>query len=300
MLQAATTGENENMKIALHEISSNKAPFEEDLEAYAQAGWTAFEISLDKASKHIQRHGMDTFAGFVKDSGLKPIACSGHVVKAFSSRDDIRANEEEFARTLDIMDSVGCPVVAFGSDGPADIPTAPDTSEKGLAERDGVFREQLVRFACQVARLADMAKPRGVAMALEMNWCSLCRSVVTAVEAIELVNRENVGLLFDVAHFACTPSRLADLDLVRGNIVLGHLNDMRDCPPEVRKVNTDRVIPGDGALPLVEWLGKVEDCGFTGWHSVEIFCSDLWAEPPSAIAQRVMEGCKRLWPDAEF
>lgn len=288
------------MKIALHELTSNRASFEEDLQAYSEAGWTAFEMDIGKVNRYLREHDMDSLARSVKGSGLKPVAFSGHVVRAFSSPEKIEANEAEFRRTLDIMESVECPVIAFGGDGPSDRARASNMREEGLAERDRAYREQLARFADQLAKLADMAKPRGVSMALEMNWCSLCRSVSTAAEVIELSGRENVGLLFDTAHFACTESRLADLDLIKGRISAGHLNDMRNCPPEVRDVNNDRLVPGDGVLPLVEWIDKVEDCGFTGWHAVEIFCDDLWAEPPLVIAQRVMEGCKRLWPDAEF
>ena len=288
------------MRIALHEITSNKASFEEDLKAYGEVGWSAFEMSLGKAQQYIQGHGMHDFVQFVEDSGLKPVACTGHMVLAFSSPDKIKANEDQFSQTLDIMEAVGCPVIVFGADGPSSIPGAPDMSEGGLAERDGAYRKELARFADQVAKLADMAKPRGVTMALEMNWCSMCRSVITAAEAINLVDRDNVGLMFDTAHFACTPSRLSDLDLVKGKIVAGHLNDMRDCPPEIRNVNNDRVIPGDGVLPLVEWINKVEECGFEGWHCVELFCEDLWEESALTIAQRVMDGCKRVWPDAVF
>lgn len=287
------------MKIALHEITTN-ASFEEDMKAYRSAGWTAFEMNLGKVNPYIDSNGLDNFAKFVKDSGLKPIACTGHVVKTFSSPEDVKANEEEFRQKLEILEAVECPVIVFGADGPSEIASAPDMSEEGLKERDRKYREQLARFANQVAKLADMAKPFRVSMALEINWCSMCRSVITAAEAIELIDCENVGLLFDTAHFAATPSRLADLDLVNGKIIAGHLNDMRNAPPEIRNVNNDRVIPGDGVLPLVEWINKVEECGFTTWHSVEIFCEDLWKESPLVIAQRVMEGCKRVWPDAEF
>ena len=288
------------MKIALHELTSNLASLEEDLHAYRSAGWTSFEIAIGKANTYIQEHGMGGFASLIEKSELKPIAFSGHGVKAFSPPDEIRANEIEFNRALEIMNSVACPVVIFGGDAPSDIPTARDIREESLAARDRKYREHLSRFAEQVAKLADMAKPKGVSMALEINWCSLCRSVVTAAEVIELVDRDNVGLVFDTAHFACSESRISDLDLLNGKIIAGHLNDLRNSPPEVRDRNGDRLIPGEGILPLKEWLRKVDDCGFHGWHSVEIFSDDLWAESPLEIAQRVMAGCRQEWPDAEF
>jgi len=288
------------MKIAMHEITSNNASFEEDLKAYRKVGWTAFEMSLGKAQQYINQHGMDGFVKFVKESGMKPVACTGHVVIAFSTPENITANEAQFRQTLDVMEAVGCPVIVFGGDSPASIPGAPNMTEAGLTERDNNYRKELKRFADQVAKLADIAKPKGITMALEMNWCGMIRSVSTAAEAINMVDRDNVGLIFDTAHFACTPSRLSDLDRVKGKIAAGHLNDMRNCPPEIRNVNNDRVIPGDGVLPLVEWLDKVEQCGFTGWHCVEIFYGDLWKEDAETIAKKVMDGCKKLWKDAEF
>lgn len=287
------------MKIALHQITTIRAPFEEDLTAYRQAGWTAFEMHLSKASQYIEKNGMDGFARFVADSGMSPIAATGHVVLAFASASEMAANEEQLKRELEIMAAVGCPTIVFGGDA-ASAPAAPNQTESGLAERDRAYRSLLTRFALRVGHLADIARPFGVTMALEVNWCGMCRSISSAAEVIELTRRPNVGLLFDTAHFACTPSRLSDLDRLTGKIVAGHLDDMRDCPPEVRNVNNDRVIPGEGALPLVEWLDTVEARGFTGWHSVELFCEDLWQRPTLEIAQRVKAGCETLWPNAEF
>lgn len=287
------------MKIALHQITTIRSSFAEDLVAYRQAGWTAFEMHLSKANTFIQGHGMETFQEFVADSGMTPIAATGHVVLAFASEAEIQANTEQFKRALEITSAVGCPVIVFGGDA-APAPAAPNQTEAGLAERDRAYRALLERFASRVGFLADMAKSFGVTMALEVNWCGLCRSLTTAAEVLDRVQRPNVGLLFDTAHFACTPSRLSDLDRFRGRIVAGHLNDLRDAPPEVRNVNHDRVIPGEGVLPLVEWLEKVEACGFAGWHAVELFCEDLWNLSTLEIAKRVKAGCERLWPNAQF
>ena len=254
----------------------------------------------NKVNGYLEGHTITDFSKLVQNSGMKPIAYSGHIVKAFTSPEDRVENEDEFKKALDMMESVQCPLIVFGGDSPPDTPAARNGSEEGLAERDRLYRDHLAHFSAQVAKLADLAKPRGVSLALEINWCTLCHSVATAAEIIDMTNRGNVGLLFDTAHFACSLSRLADLDSLEGRIIAGHLNDMRSCPPEVRNVNSDRLIPGKGALPLIHWLNKVEEKGFYGWHAVEIFSNDLWAEPPLEIAQRVMAGCRQLWPKADF
>jgi sugar phosphate isomerase/epimerase len=93
---------------------------------------------------------------------------------------------------------------------------------------------------------------------------------------------------------------LSDLELVAGRIVHGHLDDMRGATPEEWSVNSDRVIPGDGCLPLRSWYEQVSACGYSGWHAVELFCEDLWDCQPEEIARRTMVGCSKVWPEARF
>lgn len=288
------------MKIALHQITTLNAPMEEDLQAYAEAGFTAFELHLGKAKKYLENHSLRDLREQVRASGLQPVGCTGHVVTAFAAEAARQQNRAEFLQALEVMEALGCPLLVFGGDGPQELPSAADNSEAGLAARDRAYEAALGQFASQVARLADLAAPRGISMALEMNWCRLCRSVQTASRTLDLVDRPNVGFLFDAAHFAVSPSRLADLERVRGRIVYGHLDDMRPCPPELTHVNNDRVVPGEGSLPLREWYEQIEACGYTGWHAVELFCHDLWQQPAAQIARRVREGCQRVWPQARF
>jgi sugar phosphate isomerase/epimerase len=288
------------MKIALHQITTKNANMEQDMRAYAEAGWSAFELHLGKANEYVKNRDLDTLGKLVRDSGLKAVGCTGHVVGAFTDSAAQEAEEATFVEALDLMEIVECPIIVFGGDGPGEPPTTADNSEAGLKARDAAYRDDLAQFAARVGHLADLAAPRGITMALEMNWCRLCRSVASAADALDRIDRDNVGFLFDDAHFAVSPSRLSDLDRVAGRIVYGHLDDMRPSPPEVTNVNSDRLIPGDGVLPLHEWYEKIESCGYHGWHSVELFCDDLWTEPVDDIARKVMEGCRRVWPNAVF
>jgi hypothetical protein len=82
------------MKIAMHEITSNNASFEEDLKTYRKVGWTAFEMSLGKVQQYINQHSMNGFIQFVKASGMNPVACTGHVVLAFASPENVKASED--------------------------------------------------------------------------------------------------------------------------------------------------------------------------------------------------------------
>jgi sugar phosphate isomerase/epimerase len=129
---------------------------------------------------------------------------------------------------------------------------------------------------------------------------AMCRSFRTAAKLLDRVAHPNVGLVWDPAHFISTPSRLDDLDLLKGRIIHSHLNDIRECFFEVININGDRVIPGQGIAPLRQWTDKITACGYNGWHCVELFNDALWAKPLEAICREVMAGCRAVWPKATF
>ena len=72
------------MKIALHQITTRGASMEEDMRAYAEAGWSAFELHLGKANEFVQDRDLDALGKLVRESGLKAVGCTGHVVGAFA------------------------------------------------------------------------------------------------------------------------------------------------------------------------------------------------------------------------
>ena len=187
------------MKIALHQITTRGANMEEDMRAYSEAGWSAFELHLSKAREYVQDREPDALGKLVRDSGLKAVGCTGHVVEAFADTATQESNEATFLEALDLMEIVECPIIVFGGDGPEEIPAAADNTETGLKARDAAYRDALAHFAGRVRHLADLAAPRGITMALEMNWCRLCRSVASAADTLEMVDRDNVGFLFDDA-----------------------------------------------------------------------------------------------------
>jgi sugar phosphate isomerase/epimerase len=158
----------------------------------------------------------------------------------------------------------------------------------------------LDRLADHVLKVADAGVPFGVQLAIEVNWCSLCRSFRTAAELVRRTAHPSVGVTWDPAHFHSTPSRLGDLDLLQGKILHAHLDDMNGTFVEVVNINADRVIPGEGILPMREWTNKVTACGYQGYHCLELFSEALWKEDLETICRKGMRGCLQVWPDATF
>jgi 2-keto-myo-inositol isomerase len=290
------------MKIAFHQITSgSKRDLRETFKAYANAGWGHFELNLWETEKFISEHGVEALAALAGEYDLTCVGATGLSVAAFQGRQALDATLAQMEKSAKVMNALGCTTIVIGGDTPKDFhPRATDSSEKALAIRDAEYRAALEDFAGIVDKVAGVADRYGVTLALEVNWCGLARSFSTVAQLVRMVNRSNVGATWDPAHFFSTPSRLSDLDSLRGKIVHAHLNDIRGCFVEAMDINGDRVLPGDGVLPLVEWTEKVHSLGYSGWHCVELFSDDLWAKPISEIARLAKAGCARVWKDAEF
>lgn len=275
------------MKFAMHEITTRDGSFPEHLAAYAATGWKHFEINLWHAGKWIEANGVEAAARLVKDHGLTCVGATGLGVNA-TEPEAAKEVKQALQQYGEIMQALGCRPLVCGGGGPvADLSRAN-------------YGHALDTLAAHLQDLAAVAEPYGVQLAVEVNWMGLCRSFSTAADLVQRTNRPNVGVVWDPAHFYSTPSRLSDLKALQGHILHAHCDDMKPCPVEVCEINGDRVIPGEGILPLREWLDTVTACGYQGYHCVELFNEELWARDLTTICCQVKDGVQRAFPDAEF
>ena len=68
-----------------------------------------------------------------------------------------------------------------------------------------------------------------------------------------------------------------------------HLDDMRDKPGDLSHCNDDRVLPGQGILDLPALIARLEQHGYQGYFSIEMFNRDLWQLPAAEAARRCYE-----------
>ena len=289
------------MKLAFHQITSGAGrDLADTFKAYSDAGWRHFEVNFSEVGPFIEKNGIDAVLSLMKDNGLECAGATGLSISAFKGDAALAADIEQIKVYGEWMQAMGAGAIVCGGETPEEIKRNEGSSEAALSARDTSYREALKQFADAAGTIADAAAPFGVRLAMEVNWVGLCRSIRTMAELVKLADRGNIGAVWDPAHFASTPSRIADLDLLDGKIFHAHLNDIRDCPFEVMDINGDRVIPGDGILPMREWSDKVTSLGYDGYHCLELFSDDIWAMSVQKIAKVTMAGCLRVWPDARF
>ena len=102
----------------------------------------------------------------------------------------------------------------------------------------------------------------------------------------------NVGVLFDTAHYYCTPTKFDQLSIENVSLIKHvHINDMKDIPAEFCDHNRDRVLPGQGCLDLSSILNRLELHGYCGDFSIEMFSQRLWNLPTEDAAKECTRAC---------
>jgi 4-hydroxyphenylpyruvate dioxygenase len=147
------------------------------------------------------------------------------------------------------------------------------------------------------ADLAGQLEDTGVQLAIEFNWGPV-KSLPLAVEIARRSGASNVGVLFDPAHYHCTPTKFEDLNAANVPFIKHvHVDDMNGKPAELSNCNSDRALPGQGVLDLRAIYGAIEQHGYNGHFSIEMFSDELWALPPHEAAQQMYNSLLTLCDD---
>ncbi len=144
--------------------------------------------------------------------------------------------------------------------------------------------------------LAGRAQAHGVALTLEFLPESSIPDLATAARIVSAIGAPNLGLMFDAWHFARTGGTVEQLAaLPKGLITAVQISDR--VPPAAGATYTPmfgRLLPGEGVLPLVEWLDIILRRDSLPTIGVEVFSEELVALPPEKAAGRVADTTRRV------
>jgi 2-keto-myo-inositol isomerase len=261
-------------QLAINAISTKHRDIEEALDAYAGAGFHIVELFIPQlkewlACGHSVAEARKLFAS-------RDLRCSGGFethVACFAAADAQRVNHDLHIANAQLIHELGGGVLVVGTDGPSAPLADPLAALDPIA---GAFGD-----------LAKRLDGLDVKIALEFNWSPVIKSLRSAVEVARRVHDPRIGVLFDPAHYYVTATKFADLTAENvAHIIHVHLDDMCDKPGDLSHCNSDRVLPGQGILDLPALIGRIEELGYQGLFSIEMFNADLWALPAAETARR--------------
>jgi sugar phosphate isomerase/epimerase len=145
------------------------------------------------------------------------------------------------------------------------------------------------RAAEALAGVCDRAREHGLLVTLEYLPWSGIPDAATALAIVERSGRANATLLFDTWHTFRGPTDDAQLEKIpAARIGSVQINDAPTEPGAnlIAETMSARLVPGEGAIPLVRWLRWLDAIGSTAPIGVEVFSSALDALPPVEVGRR--------------
>ena len=151
------------------------------------------------------------------------------------------------------------------------------------------------------AWLCDRAAEHGLLVHLEWLAWSRIPDLATAWDVVRLADRPNGGLNVDVWHCARTGTTPDQLRHIPGRRVLAvQVDDGPETAEDdlLHATLHERLLPGDGALDVVGFLGALADNEVNAPVGVEVFSDALHAEGARAAALRAAHSTRRAMASA--
>jgi sugar phosphate isomerase/epimerase len=180
--------------------------------------------------------------------------------------------------------------------------------EAPLVTIGGMAPQSNYRSAHRTARklyseLADYAAARGTRIMFEplhpilMNTDTFICTLKEATRLVEAVNRQNFGLCLDLWHVWQEPLIEEQIQALGDRLFGVHISDW---PADEPRCAADRLLPGDGCIPMPALFRAIEKTGYRGAYCLEIFSDpalpdSLWHQDAAQVIERGRRGFYNAW-----
>lgn len=259
-------------RISVSAISTYNWSLEEDLAFYEQHAINSVGISVAK----LERHGWTDGTARIRDAGLRVTNLIGLGPFHLADPSQWSRQRERLSHALETATAIGAECLVFTTGPAGHLPwtDAADALEEAIQPALAEAAERGIPFAIEhtnslrvdvgfVHTLADdvfLARRLGTGVCMEINACwaerDLAETVRSSIDTIRLVQVSDfrVGTL-------STPNRL---------------------------------VPGDGDIPLERILSDVVEAGYQGCFDLEVIGPEIEAEGYASAAQRSIESLTEL------
>lgn len=252
------------MKISLNEVSTKQCGLVKDIELAKKFNFDCLEIEANKLNSFVSQHKMSELIGLFADEKVVPVSINYIENITFRYLDEFEQMKDRCEELCEIASRIGCKTIVL------------KPSHKPL----GISNEQVIEESLRALNvLSEIANDFDVNLGLKfigfpeysVNNIELCYQIIEQAKY-----RDNVGLVIDTFYLY-----LSDFDrefikkINKKDIYLVHLADTEDIPRENLK-DENRVMPGQGAIPLKAIIHSIRQTGYDGIFSVELLKPEYW------------------------
>jgi len=263
-------------RVAIHQTTTLRCPLEEELPLLEQAGVPGIGLS------HLKLQDLSTAEIVAELSGGSLQVSSVGVVGGFTNFHGYSFDEavSEGIQLIELAKAVHAPVVRVVS-GPY----------------AGHLRKHARRLLIEgLEELLPAAQACGVKLALQpmspvyREWTFL-NSLDAAMSVITEFRSSHVGLALGTYHLSSEKNLLQRIATIAPWIATVQLSDWVPTNSD-----SDRCLPGEGELPLSEFVAAIESTGYRGWYELEVWSRDLWKHDPETLMTLCLQSLGSLVP----
>jgi len=257
-------------RIGFRTIGFRRFSAESAIRRIAAIGYDGVEVCLEHPGLEPEEIDVLNGAALATTAAAEGIEIA--TVSYHGDRDPLAARWERALRAVELTASMGTSTLIINAPRPG--PDAPDDLER--------------QFLAQLERLLERAGRLGVTIALEPEPGLLVHGVDEMLALIARMASEHLRVNLDVGHAFLTEDDVpAAIDRLGDLIVAAHIEDM--------PVGEHRhLVPGEGEMDLPATIAALDEIGFDGWLTVDLFdIADAPEEAARASLTRMRELTQR-------
>ena len=272
------------MRAAISQVCSLNSAFEQDIEDYAAGQCTVVELWLTKLEGYVEANGIEQTLQLLRTHNVQaPVASfqGGLLTSQGAAR---QAAWELFGQRLALCQALKIETLVIACDalGP-------------LTQQD------IERLQLSLREAATLGGERGIRLALEFSAsAALGNNLQTAAALVADVASPHLGVCLDAFHYYVGPSKPEDLQLLNTeNLFHVQLCDIADTPRELAS-DGNRILPGDGDIPLTPIVDRLYEMQYDGCVSVELFNPQIWQIPARQFGEIALTALRRVLRQASM
>ena len=273
-------------RFGISEFTTQPWTFDEDVERYATLGVDTIEVVEAKLDDARFAEQMQSIAAAgLGISGVQPAVRTFFASRMMPQPTDLKARVAALRRSIERL-------ARFA-------PGVPFITNTG-AHPKGDTAEAMRVVGDALGELARVAADHGVTLALEplnptsVNVESAIWTIDQALDVIDRADSPHVGLCLDYWNIWQNADVEAQIARAAGRIFTVQASDWR-----TPRSFADRIVPGDGTIPLPRLLAATRAAGFDGPYVVEIFSLDvadsLYDQDLEMVIRRSRDGMEAAW-----
>ena len=258
-------------------ICENTTPgwsFEQDVKNYESAAINAIGIGYDK----IRNMRLETVENILADSGIK---VSSLLLTGFFTLND-KERQERKSCIIDLNQAI-----ELAHRLKADyllVLSGPPRMKNGDIKKAEQITKDSLKYLAPIAESQNVKLGLEVLHPMYLDTWSAITTVEQALDIIESIDSEYVGLVLDLYHIHWDPKLSAGIKRAAGKIFGVHINDWRF---PTRDMLRDRVVMGDGIIPVGRIIKEIQDTGYDGFFEVEIISNAISSACYSELLEKI-------------